>query len=512
MSDATFDLSRRALLGGMAAGLLPAGLDAAVPATPRRGGSIRVASVASSTADTLDPAKGGLSTDYVRHYMLYSGLTQFDGKLRARMALAERIETRDNIDWHIRLRRGVTFHNGKTLTARDVVHSLLRHKDPAIGSKVATIAEQIEGARAAGPLDVHVRLTGPNPELPAILAQSHFLIVDADARSFATANGTGPYTLSAFQPGIRTIVQRNQNYWKPGRPYLDRIELIAIPDEISRVNALLSGDVHAVIGVSPGSVKRVRASGGHDVVETPSGLYTDLVMRRDNPVTAGADFVLAMKYLFDRELIKRALFRGFATIANDQPLPPFHPMYNPNVPQRPFDPERARFHLRRAGLIGARMPVYVSPAANQSVDMGSILQEHAAQVGLNLAINRVPSDGYWSTHWMKHPLTFGNINPRPTADLTFSQAFSSSSPWNEAGWKSAPFDRLLAEARATTDPARRKMLYGDMQYLINRHGSVVIPVFMSVLDGIDRRLKGMRPIPLGGLMGYTFAEYVWWDA
>ncbi|WP_294323137.1 ABC transporter substrate-binding protein [uncultured Sphingomonas sp.] len=512
MNDATFDLSRRALLGGMAAGLLPAGLDAAVPPTPRRGGSIRVASLASSTADTLDPAKGGLSTDYIRHYMLYSGLTQFDGKLRARMALAERIETRDNIDWYIRLRRGVTFHNGKTLTARDVVHSLLRHKDPATGSKVATIAEQIQGARATGPLDVHLRLTGPNPELPAILAQSHFLIVDADARSFATANGTGPYTLSAFQPGIRTIVQRNPNYWKPGRPYLDRIELIAIPDEISRVNALLSGDVHAVIAVSPGSVRRVRQSGSHDVVETPSGLYTDLVMRRDNPITAGADFILAMKHLFDRELIKRALFRGFATIANDQPLPPFHPMFNPNMPQRHFDLDRARFHLRKAGLVGARLPVYVSPAANQSVDMGSILQEHAAQVGLNLAINRVPSDGYWSTHWMKHPLTFGNINPRPTADLTFSLSFASNSPMNEAGWRSMPFDRLLAEARATVDPARRKMLYGDMQTIINRHGSLAIPAFITLLDGIDRRLKGMNPIPLGGLMGYAFAEYVWWDA
>ena len=272
-------------------------------------------------------------------------------------------------------------------------------------------------------------------------------------------------------------MRRNPNYWKPGRPYLEEIELIAIADEISRVNALLSGDVQMVNAVSPGSVKRVRASSNHAIMEIKSGLYTDLAMRRDQPVTGNPDFVLAMKYLMDRELIKRALFRGFATIANDQPIPPLDPNYNPDIPQRPFDPERSRFLLKRAGLLGTRLPVYVSPAANASVDMGSVLQEHAARIGLHLAVNRVPGDGYWSTHWMKHPLTFGGINPRPTADLMFSLFFQSRAMQNESGWNSPRFDRLLLEARHSSDPARRKAIYGEMQWLVHRYGGVGIPVF-----------------------------------
>lgn len=505
------DLSRRMLLGGLAAGMTVGGASG-VTGRPKAGGRIRIASTNASTADTLDPAKGSTATDYIRHYMLYSGLTQFDGQLRGQPGLADRIVSQDNIVWNIRLRRGVHFHNGKPLTAADVIFSLLRHRDPAAGSKVKTVADQFAGARQTGPLELQLRLTGPNPDLPAILAVSHFLIVENGRRDFNKANGTGPYTLHEFAPGIRTIVRKNRNYWKPGRPYLDEIELIAIPDEISRVNALLSGDVQMVNAVGPGSVKRVRATSTHSIMEIPSGLFTNLIMRRDNPVTANPDFVLAMKYLQDRELIKRALFRGFATIANDQPISPADPNFNPHIPQRPFDPDRAKFLLKRSGLLGVRLPVYAAPVANASIDMGTVLQEHAAQIGLKLAINRVPSDGYWATHWMRHPMTFGNTNQRPTTDMMFSLFFQSKAPTNETGWNNARFDRLLLEARSTTDAALRKEIYGDMQWIIHEHGGLAIPTFISLLDGYDRRLKGMFPIPLGAFMGYNFAEHAWWDA
>lgn len=504
-------LSRRLLLGSLAAGAALAPADRLI-ANPRRGGRIRVAGIVASTADTLDPARAGNSSDYMRMFLLYSGLTQYDRGLLVKPGLAVSIESDDNIVWNLRLRRGVQFHNGRALDAADVVYSLLRHRDPAIGSKVKAVAEQFASARRIGPHEVELRLTGPNPDLPVMLAQPQFVIVENGRRDFSKANGTGPFMLKSFAPGIRTIVQRNPNYWKPDRPYLDEIELIAIPDELSRVNALLSGDVQMVIAVSPGSVKRVRASSSHLVMETKSGLYTDLVMRQDHAVTGHPDFVLAMKYLMDRELIKRALFRGFATIANDQPISPLDPYYNAAIPQRGFDPHKAKFLLKRAGLLGTRLPVYVSPAATLSVDMGSILQEHAAQIGLNIAVNRVPSDGYWSTHWMKHPLTFGNINQRPTADLMFSLFFQSKATENEAGWRNARFDKLLIEARQSRDQALRKAIYGEMQWMIHRTGGLGIPVFISLLDGYDRRIRGLQPIPLGGLMGYTFGEHVWLDA
>ena len=510
--------SRRATLAaGLAAGLGGAGLlalpggAASALAVPRRGGSIRVALQSVSTADTLDPAKGSLSTDYVRHFMLYSALTWMDASLRPQPWLAERIESADRITWHVALRRGVRFHDGAELTSADVVHSLRRHLDPKLGSKAATIARQFAEVRADGRYGVTIRLAGANADLPAILTQSHFTIVRAGDDK-PSGNGTGPYRLADFRPGVRTLVVRNPEYWQPGRPYLDRIELISIPDEISRVNALLAGDVQLIIAVNPLASRRITASPGHGLLSTPSPLYTNLIMRQDRLPTGNPHFVQAVKFLMDRELIKRALFRGYATIGNDQPIPPFHPYFNPAVPQTALDLDRAKWHVQKGGLAGVRLPLYCSPAAGGSVDMASVLQEYGARVGLDFAVNRMPADGYWSTHWMRHPLSFGNTNPRPTADLTFSLFYRSDAEWNESGWKNPRFDQLLVEARGEADEARRKQLYGEMQQLVHDHCGSAIPVFIHMLDGHDKRLRGMQPIPLGGLMGYRFAEYAWWDA
>lgn len=509
------NLSRRGLIG---AGLAGAGLLALGgcgggdrQARARRGGSIRVATQAASTADTLDPAKGAMATDYTRHFMLYNGLTCIeDESLVPRPSLARTVESDDRITWRFDLQRGVRFHGGGELTSKDVVYSLLRHKDPAVGSKMAAIAAQFAEVRADGRHGVILKLTGANADLPTILAQSHFLIVPADQPS-PDGNGTGAFRLAEFEPGVRTVTVRNTEYWIPGRPHLDRVELIAIPDEVSRINALLSGDIQLCNAVNPRSTRRVEADPGYAMMATPSSLFTDLIMRQDQLPTGNPDFVQAVKLMIDRPLVKRALFRNYATIANDQPIAPFQPYFNRDLPQTVLDLDKARWHVRRAGLTGVRMPIFAATAAEGSVDMASVLQEYGSKVGLNFAVNRVPADGYWSTHWMRHPMTFGNCNPRPTADLIFSLFFDSKAEWNESGWRSERFDRLLVEARGEADEARRGELYGEMQRIVRDKCGVAIPVFISLLDGHDRRLKGLRPVPLGAFMGYRFAEYVWWE-
>jgi peptide/nickel transport system substrate-binding protein len=507
--------SRRGVIGaGLAGtGLLALGGWASQSGAeiPKRGGIIRVATHSASTSDTLDPGKGGTALDYIRHFMLYSGLTCVeDSKLTPQLSLARALDTDDLINWHIDLQRGVRFHDGSELTAADVVHSLLRHKDPAIGSKMLTLAAQFAEVRSDGRYGVTLKLSGANADLPNLLAMSHMLIVKAgQARPDGT--GTGPFRLEEFKPGVHTLLARNADYWIPGRPNLDRIELIAIPDEVSRVNALLSGDVQVINAVSPRSVRRIESDPNYAAMVTPSSLYTNVIMRQNMLPTNNPDFVEAVKLMIDRPLINRAVFRDFATIANDHPIAPFQPYFNSDLPQTMLDTDKARWHVKRSGLVGIRLPLYCSTAAEGSVDMASILQEYGSQVGLSFAVNRMPSDGYYSTHWMRHPMTFGNTNPRPTADLLFSLFFQSTASWNESGWRDERFDQLLVQARGIGDQALRSELYGEMQKIVRDRCGVAIPVFISLIDGYDRRLKGLQPIPLGAFMGYRFGEYVWWD-
>ena len=154
----------------------------------------------------------------------------------------------------------------------------------------------------------------------------------------------------------------------------------------------------------------------------------------------------------------------------------------------------------------------VSPAATNSVEMALVMQHAAKQIGLNLDVKRMPADGYWSTHWMKHPVGFGNVNARPSADLALTLFFKSDAPWNEAAWKNEKFDQLLVAARGEIDQAKRAQMYADMQVMVHNEGGIGIPMFISSLDGHNSKLKGLSPIPIGGMMGSSFAEHVWLDA
>ncbi len=497
-------------LAGTVGTSLFAGATRAYADTPKKGGRIRVAGFSSSTADTLDPAKQSLSTDYVRCSMFYSGLTTLDEHLSPQLALAESIENDNATVWTVKLRKGVLFHDGKPLTSADVVYSLTRHMDPAVGSKAKALAAQMTEIKATGPLEVTIRLAHPNADLPVVLGTYHFLIIKDGTTDFSTAIGTGPFKCKEFTPGVRSIGVRNEHYWRSeGGPYLDEVEFIGIADNSARVNALLSGDVDFIGAIDPRSSQQILGAKGFELFETNAGNYTDLIMHLDSAPGNNPDFVLGMKYLLNRGVMKRAVFRGFATVANDQPIPPTNRYFAADLPQRAYDPEKAKFHLNKAGVLGSTLPLVCSTAASSSVDMAVVLQQAAKDIGLNIDVKQVPADGYWSNYWLKAPFVFGNVNPRPTADILLSLFFASDAAWNESQWKNPQFDQLLVAARGETDEAKRKQMYHDMQVMIHDDAGIGIPVFISNLDAHTSRLKGLRPMGTGGMMGYAFAEHVW---
>jgi peptide/nickel transport system substrate-binding protein len=479
--------------------------------TPKKGGRLRVAGFASSTTDTLDPAKGSNSTDYSRDTTFYNGLTVLDEHLAPQLDLAESIDNDKATVWTVKLRKDVRFHDGKPLTSADVVFSLLRHKDPAVGSKAKSLADQMTEVKATGPNEVRITLASPNADLPVVFGISHFLIVRDGTTDFSKGNGTGPYKCKEFQPGVRSVGVRNDEYFKSGKPYVDEVEHIGITDDAARINALLSGDVQLAGGINPRSAKQIQSAPGYALFETKAGGYTDLVVRLDTQPTGNPDFVTALKYLFDRQQIRSAVYRNFAVIGNDQPIDPSNRYYDPDLPQRPFDLDKAKFHFQKSGVGGSKLPITVSPAADNSIEMAELMQQAGAKIGLNLDLKRVPADGYWSNYWMKQPIGFGNINPRPSADVLFTLFFKSDAAWNESAWKDEKFDQLLLAARSETDDAKRKQMYGDMQALVHQGSGIGIPVFASILDAHSAKLKGLRPIPTGGLMGYNYAESVWLD-
>jgi peptide/nickel transport system substrate-binding protein len=359
---------------------------------------------------------------------------------------------------------------------------------------------------ADGPDGLRITLDGPNADLPISFGTPHFMIVKEGTTDFSKGNGTGPYRVKEFTPGVRSIAVRKTDYWKQGKPYIEQLEYFSIQDETARINAMLAGNIEVASQIGPRVVRRIKASPGFAVMETKSGNYNNFILRQDNEVTRNPDLALAIKYLTDREQMAAAL--GGGVVGNDQPIYPSHRYFNAELPQRPYDPEKAKFHLAKSGLGQTALPLYVM-AGNTMTDQAVVLQQSALGIGMNIDVQRMPGDGYWSNVWFKKPFTGGNINPRPSADSLFTLFFKSDAPWNETGWKNEKFDSLLVQARAETDEAKRKAMYGEMQALIADQDSLSIPLFNSFYDSHTTRLKGLSPIPTGGMMGFGFAENVW---
>ena len=343
-------------------------------------------------------------------------------------------------------------------------------------------------------------------------AEVGFAIVPEGTHDFNRGIGTGPFKLKEFKRGLRSVVVRNREYWREGRPYVDEIEFSGLGDEGARVNALLSGDLDLVAAIDPRSVRRVEGSPGFAVFRQVSGQYSNLAMRQDMTPGNNADFVMAVKLLFDRARIADSVALGSAIVANDQPIPPSNRFWFAGLPQRELDLDKARYHFERSGIGRMPIPVVASPAANLSIEMTLALQQNANRIGMNLQLQRMPPDGYWSHHWGKSAVGWGNVNPRPNADAVLTEFFKSDAVNNDARWKDPQFDQLLLAARSEVDESKRKAMYADMQVMIHDRGGVAIPLFLSSLDAHNVRLKGLSTIPIGGLMGYEFGEHVWWDA
>ncbi|HEY0294826.1 MAG TPA: ABC transporter substrate-binding protein [Bordetella sp.] len=476
---------------------------------PKKGGHVKFAVQNGSVSDTLDPAKGAHSADWTKQFCLFNALTEFNDSLIPDLALAERLESSDGIHWHIALKQGIHFHDGSELTAEDVVYSLARHKDPATASKAFAIASEFTEIKATGKYEVSLVIAKPDFDLPSALGSSYFLIVKNGTKDFTKPVGTGPYILDTFVAGSKFSAKRNPNYWKPGLPHLDSVEIFGVPDNAARVNAVLAGDIDICSLVENRYAKQVKGSSNVELVVNKLALYTDLILRQDNPIAGNQDFVMAVRYMQDRKRMLDNVMQGYGAIANDHPVAPWDPYFMEGLPQRPFDLDKAKYHMQKSGLAGQSIEIICQPGIPASVEGAQFLQGFGAKVGFDFKIKQVPTDGYWSTYWTKFPITYGSISNRPNVGMIFDLFYRSTSTTNEAQWKDPKLDQLLDAARAEGDFTKRKAIYGDMQTLVHESSGTIIPVFTAILDGVSKQIRGYKPNLSGMNMGYRFAESVW---
>jgi len=485
-------------------------------ATPKKGGRLRVAFAAHGPTDTLDPALFTEGLAYSRGRAHSNSLIQFNDDLTVRPELAESWEVNsDATEFTFSLRKGVTWHDGKDFTADDVAYSMNRHLGENSISKASTLVAMVDEWKKVDKHTVKAVLSSPNADLLPTLATFHFKLVQdgADDREgyYTTVIGTGPFTCEEFTPGVRSISKRNPNYWRDG-PNVDEIEMFGIGDKVARVNALISGDVHLMAELDNNSARQIDADPNVVKISSETGAYTNFVMMLDRSPGNNPDFVEAIKLLQNRTRMVRSLLKGEGGIGNDHPIGPAYGVdHCDTLAQTELDADKAKFHLKKSGI--TEIQVLASTAGHPvSVDMCLNLQAEAGKVGLKLNVKRVPADGYWGTVWMNSPFHISGWNMRPTAYIMLELAYGPQAPWNESVWKNERMGVLLAEARSTTDQDKRHQLLCEMQTLVRAEAGTALPMHTNQLSAVSSKVRGMPEVPLAGLGGCEFPEFVWLDS
>lgn len=512
-------MSRRRFMGTLAA----AGASTSVitsltarrasAATPKTGGRLIVGIEASQAQDSLDPTLFYGTANIMMGYSVYDTLVNRDTDLKAVPWLATSWEANDDAtEWVFNLREGVTFHDGSAFGAEDVMHTIARINHPDSEAPAKSYISQITSVDKLSDHQVRFNLSGPNAEFPLILSDTRLHIVKRDLEDFTgTPPGTGPFKVVEFSPGSRYVFARNENYWGDG-PYVDDLEFIGIPDNTARINALIAGDINMLLQLDQKATRVIDNSGIGYVVNAPSAAFLNVAMMMDREPTNNPDFRLAMKYAVDREGIVNNVLKGFGTIGNDHPIAPIDPYYNADLPQRTYDPDKTRFHIKKAGLENTPIDFYGSDVAGTgSLAAAQHLQQSAKAGGLNLNVINPPADSFWSSVWIQKPMITSGWDPRPVPDLIFSIAFSKTSSWNETLWANDKFESLLLETRATLDFDKRKEMYGEMQRLLQDDGGHITMGFRNFVDAARNEVQGVSPHGAGPLGFYQATRTAWID-
>ena len=157
--------------------------------------------------------------------------------------------------------------------------------------------------------------------------------------------------------------------------------------------------------------------------------------------------------------------------------------------QLAYDPDRAKFHLKQAGLDSLNIDLSASNAAFEgAVDAAQPYQSSAAPAGININVIQEPADGYWSNVWLVKPFSASYLLGRSTEDWMLSSAYEAGVPWNDSQWYNARFQELLYFARAELDSDKRREQYYEMQQILRDDGGVIIPMFANFVQAISNRV------------------------
>ena len=503
--------SRRDLLKITAQGIVLAGV-AALPAAawaqaaPKRGGTLVYANCSSNR-------RGGDVTNSKHPYFMvdlitrcaYNSLLWVDEQLQLHGELAKAWgATDDRLDtWEFILHEGVTFHDGREMTATDVASSFKLHQARHWASA------QIADTTAIDKYKVRFKLKQGNAEFPYVVAEYDTMIMPADDsidRIGLAGIGTGPFRIVSVDPQRRMVLERHEKYWRSGYPYLDRLEVVNREGQMeAALNGFRAKQFDAVLNIDPRLVKQLEKEPGTDIVGATSGDHAVIIL----PKHPGSPFNdkrirQALALSIDREAIVRVVYGTTAGwVSNDSHLVAADANFVP-LPVK-HDVARAKKLLAEAGHPnGITLPtMYYAPQWPEMARYFQVLQQTVKEAGITLPIEERPSDGYQRFRQGDIDVSKGNfhkfaytaVGPRNPGISLFRMRPQN----NESGyWSGAQMDKymnLYAEAMTTRDAVKRRGIYSQMQAILHDEVPALLPAGRKNLLVKRNTVHGLKNHP-----------------
>ncbi len=509
-------ISRRGLLKtGVAAGVLAAsGLP--LMAAPKRGGKLVLGLAGASTSDSFDSrTHSDTFMAIVGQGTVFDCLTEVaaDGSLVGELAESWEASPDARV-WTFNLRKGVTFHNGKAFGADDVIESLNMHVEEGSKSAAKPIISAITEMKKLGEHQVQFTLGAGNADFPYLMSDYHLLIYPAGQIEEAIAKGigTGLYRVDSFDPGVRFVGKRVDSHYKDGRAgWFDEVEYIAINDANARMNALMTGQVNAANRVDFKIEPLMKANPQIEIVEvTGNRHYTFPMLTKVAPFD-NVDVRIALKHAIKRDEMVSKILQGHGRVAYDTPIGPANQYFHEDLEPIPYDPDKAKFHLKKAGYDRLDIDLSASSAAfDGAVDAAQLYQASAKPAGININVVQEPADGYWSNVWLKKPFCAAYWSGRATEDWMFSTAYEAGAPWNDSQWDDPEFQDLLIKGRSELDSEKRREIYHRMQQILRDRGGVIIPMYANFVQAASTALGHADQIGNIGEMDSVRIAERWW--
>lgn len=511
-------VTRRGLMQGAAAGALLLGTGVRpsfAQATPKRGGTLRVGKGHGQTADSMDP--GSWDNGYViaLGFAVFNRLTEVDIDGSLIPELAESWEASEGADvWTFKI-RDAKFHDGTPVTADDVIASFNHHRGEDSQSAAKPLIDTVTTIEKVGEDAVRFTLAAGNADFPFIVSDYHFPIGKAGGNGevdWSTTPGSGSYILENFEPGVRADFKRWDDNWRTDRGWFDNIEMLAIIDPVARQNALMTNAVDVIDRVDVKTVELLKRNPNIVIRSINGGQHFTFPMRVDAAPFDDYNVRNAVKYAVRRDELVEKILSGYGAVGNDNPINPGMPFYNPNIPQREYDPEKAKWFLQQAGLDSLDLTLFSADTAFAgAVDAAQLIAAAAKPAGITVKVERSANDGYWSNIWNVKPWSACYWGGRPVPDQTFSTAYECGAAWNDTAWCNERFNELLVAARAELDQDLRRDMYWEMQEILHDDGGLLLPMFAAYVDALSTKIGHGEMASNWDMDGERWSERWWFE-